>query len=1274
MEVAELSIYDAFKALNEIDESFDDAIRRQYGDRLTRRPSKIKEAVDVSVTSSEQAEAAQKELADADKKTETSLKVIDVDADTLDHIKNDKDYVGQMIMQCNICRALRFMDVDLLKVSEEDEDVYNIEDECPNCHEAGKGYSVIGQVGKVEKEEEKVEETPEGEESSETETSEEEVKLENDEAASGEGEGIENVETEPEEDNNDEELEVIEDEASTEDSGESGDEEEETSFDETETKEEDDEFEGLPVLGDVVDEDDVKEDDTEDTNEALEEDEEVEEKEEVEEALEPQFKPHIKSKLESIGSLVECFVEGNDLDDISCVGDNEEMLFRGHCKEMPQSLRDSKLVGFNTCGGDLIINIDLDCPGEVCLKDLLDLYTDDDCDISLVDSICDSEVYCGKKRDAIDKYGDCAVWSVEKPKSIQCLSGSCNVAPGFEDKEECGDDDDLINDIIKSNGLRCNKIDNPHCAEYWISESIKNGEDLDIIYNTYVKPLGESLINAFKEKTGYQDEMDKLLAEELNETASRNDDPVATKKLADEQLKEDKAYAVIYGYNRSGKFFALKDMISCRDNKELDLATQMVRSKYGVNGSVYVTYSSPSDIREDDEEDSNLPAVNVSGLDTLSGFEREALRDIYRISIDTANAIQEHYGIEVDPRLVAADIVRDLRLIGGAIDVSELGDSVTDRATASMYHDYVEFTDAVDSLIFMVTGEHLLGDNAQKLSAAVRSLRSPAYSTEAINQSIGSPRFRDALLSGQAPVFISQEDVLRLGTTDECLNEQATLGAASKMLNDGANALDKAITSAGIEAQVVTDTAYPTMIGVMVADKETVQKIKPIADKVFKDLNWKVTEVKEVEEEGGFGLTFDKIMLQAPVGLKTDESVQHFKDRKELAEAIQVLKNNNKPYTVKRSLTEGYRYDLVEEKLDTYGVQDTSTGEYLGEVEAADEHKAYLKACDLFGGEHKEENILVTDVLDEDYEDEVIEIEDEEPEVVEDEVTVEAPSEEDEVIEDGCDDSEVSEAASGIMDLIRDEWEAIKGYEDKIREIKDSCEDDEALVKVNKVLEDIENEELVHVGELQKLLQELGEDVHKIADGDEEASKLFNDIHESLKDFEDEEEIEPVVEEACEDEKEEEEVEFDTETFEEDYNNYLKESFENPSTYKTTNGYMDKNGNVLLEGTLTDSNNEVKDIKFALEMMEDKKSYKVTNNLSGEKFLFESFDDDLVDEYRDEIKHFLDGHPYSVEGRDPEDVKEEIMDNVFGEDYNDPDADPNKTYAVHIEVENLFNE
>ena len=75
--------------------------------------------------------------------------------------------------------------------------------------------------------------------------------------------------------------------------------------------------------------------------------------------------------------------------------------------------------------------------------------------------------------------------------------------------------------------------------------------------------------------------------------------------------------------------------------------------------------------------------------------------------------------------------------------------------------------------------------------------------------------------------------------------------------------------------------------------------------------------------------------------------------------------------------------------------------------------------------------------------------------------------------------------ANLLINLINDEWEAIQGYNDFIATISAEGGYEDMLGAI----QDIVSEENVHVGQLQKLLQQISPDALKIAQGEQEAQE-----------------------------------------------------------------------------------------------------------------------------------------------------------------------------------------
>lgn len=146
---------------------------------------------------------------------EPEVKVIDIDAETEDDIKNT--YVGKILLQCPVCKSIRYADIDGLTFSAEDDEepienrLVNRDEECPYCATTN-GFAIMGKVAPYEEPGMKVDYTVE-EEATEEEPAEEEVEEETAEEEVAEEETIEEAveEEAPAEDAVEEAEEITED-------------------------------------------------------------------------------------------------------------------------------------------------------------------------------------------------------------------------------------------------------------------------------------------------------------------------------------------------------------------------------------------------------------------------------------------------------------------------------------------------------------------------------------------------------------------------------------------------------------------------------------------------------------------------------------------------------------------------------------------------------------------------------------------------------------------------------------------------------------------------------------------------------------------------------------------------------------------------------------------------------------------------------------------------------------------------------------------------------
>ena len=230
------NVLDAFLALKDIDDE------EVIG--MVRNVKKVNEGVDISLVTSTNAELDDaREFIKNDKKKDedVEIEVIDANADAIDHVKNNKDYIGQVILCCNRCHSNKFIDMTDLVPSEEDPNLYNVDEECPFCKESGFGYRVVGQVGKVQTPvENNIEPSVEGEDEDEVSFN---TENENGDAENSEASFDNDVATEDE--NSDENSEAEATESEDTDAAESEDvddedDEEEKPFDETSAHEDED--------------------------------------------------------------------------------------------------------------------------------------------------------------------------------------------------------------------------------------------------------------------------------------------------------------------------------------------------------------------------------------------------------------------------------------------------------------------------------------------------------------------------------------------------------------------------------------------------------------------------------------------------------------------------------------------------------------------------------------------------------------------------------------------------------------------------------------------------------------------------------------------------------------------------------------------------------------------------------------------------------------------------------------------------------------------------
>jgi len=152
-------------------EEFDDELIVTLDESCNKKSKRknLKEATQIDIQDDEEVEKG-KEILDNNKKADEDteeMQVVDVDADTVDKLKDS--YIGNVLLQCPICRTPIFKQPDKLVKDEEnladnpDDQLYNVGEQCPHCGQE-KGFNLVGQVANMNVDNDKEDEETTGEE------------------------------------------------------------------------------------------------------------------------------------------------------------------------------------------------------------------------------------------------------------------------------------------------------------------------------------------------------------------------------------------------------------------------------------------------------------------------------------------------------------------------------------------------------------------------------------------------------------------------------------------------------------------------------------------------------------------------------------------------------------------------------------------------------------------------------------------------------------------------------------------------------------------------------------------------------------------------------------------------------------------------------------------------------------------------------------------------------------------------------------------------------
>lgn len=1047
----EFDMIDAFMALKDLD---DDSVTSMVKNKSSNKGRKLHEGKGYPLHSSAEALSAAREF--LNENDELALEVIDPDADTIEHIKDRIDYVGQMILRCNRCQANKFIDMEKLVENPEEEGVYNIDDECPNCKTSGVGYEIIGQVGKYEEPKAEEAEETETESNSEEESSddtESEVSIENDSTEDDEVK-FDNDEAAESEDSEDSAEEQSDDQSDAVEFVDDSEEDEEPDMTET-TSSEDDDLE-LPSLDDEEEEDEEVKESLyrahlyEDADKAAKYQEEAlmydkimsqmandevyakywepiwknyesnvsalttNDIVDLADAFEDLYRKFHNDGLlaaesdvikycasldkqyglatienhhtytesvevlnnttisEVLGSILDADKVGKIEVTNNCDNKKAEKVYDGDYNNLPLNIANAACTGFDINNRTLACNVDQDeNHGRRNLADILDKFADDKSDnIHLYDIASSDEIFKGKKSDAIKNFGQCGFISIDTPAVIRFTICDPSILSRHVDPEK-GSEDKLVEHIITENNLSITRLNAPSSNEFWISESIKDKEDLDVIYEAYIKPCSKELIAEFKKVTGYSNAFDEAF--EAGYSAAKNEN---INESADTKTYE---YFIATCYADSDENIANEDFATVTihpdglitvegdlmfsDGKD-NIVDALVDAAQSIHPHVYAGV----EFMISDELDAIVTPEQKAEIAERLGYVVEELE------ADNSSDVLDECNTDtaVDENFVPRDqLIADLRKLGKNYYFDKYTDAqlymMLQKAQAKAATPNKSFSRKDDELITA----------CEKCGARLNdSGTCPACDDgeEDLNERFDFNALYDDVVAASGSEEATNEGILR----DTLGNYFFNTELANELYDEFYRPLTDAIRSGDKEAAQALYNEFKAdydstprrkfgRIFYEVQDKRFMQYQAQIdamkdpalvenADDDFTD--WVDEEPKAAEpqkdhleaealkqavenempfaiKEWGRSLTkltnhfltlFEESLFEIPNvselqalitayldanGEEIAEAIQSFKSRKDLAAAITECKNNSKPYTVRRSVKEGYRYDLV---------------------------------------------------------------------------------------------------------------------------------------------------------------------------------------------------------------------------------------------------------------------------------------------------------------------------------------------------------------------------
>ena len=173
----------------------------------------------------------------------------------------------------------------------------------------------------------------------------------------------------------------------------------------------------------------------------------------------------------------------------------------------------------------------------------------------------------------------------------------------------------------------------------------------------------------------------------------------------------------------------------------------------------------PAEVETPVEVPEQQVEINQPQLDDTRDLD--LVNKLLEVSGNISNAINDTYGVQVQPGVILADLVQDLNLITGRVKPEDLANTPANELTKKLYASYNGFNGFVDMLDGQFTS------SAERLKKAIGLLNSAKFQPENITRLIASPKFIEIAKEGEIPgISVEAAQTLALPNVREELTKK----------------------------------------------------------------------------------------------------------------------------------------------------------------------------------------------------------------------------------------------------------------------------------------------------------------------------------------------------------------------------------------------------------------------------------------------------------------------------------------------------------------------